>query len=105
MIITDKFIFLHFPKTWWEFVANFIEKFLWPIVYRWQKHDSILNIPEIYNNRLIFWFIRNPWDWYYSWYFYHKNLKKNERNPLLSFCSNNFELDINQTIKRLLNPW
>ena len=70
MIIHDNFIFVHLQKTG----GTFVEKFLWKTfgqdnVERIQpQHRGITTVIDKIGDRITFGVIRNPWDWYVSWW-------------------------------------
>lgn len=70
MIIHDKFIFIHLQKTG----GTFIEKFLWKTLGQnkvkrvWPQHGGVSVIKNKIDKRFTFGVVRNPWDWYVSWW-------------------------------------
>ena len=72
MLIHDRFVFLHMPKTGGLFVRGVLERELsglWspPDVPR-HLHHSRFAIPDWATDKPVLAFVRNPWDWYVSWY-------------------------------------
>jgi len=65
MIITDDFVFIHYPKTGGTFVRKVVEKILRkmakPILHK-EKHGICEDIPKEYLDRPIVSCIRNPYD-------------------------------------------
>jgi hypothetical protein len=101
MIVTDKFVFLHYPKTGGSFVAHVLKKIhrriryrklfinvptcrelLLPNVkrihgaYRYNQHGTYEQIPEEYKALPIISCIRNPFDRYVSTYEFRNWSKK-----------------------------
>ena len=72
MIATDKFVFLHLERTG----GNFFSDFLRPFIPGEQLgyHAPRNRLPERYAHLPVIGFIRNPWDWYVSFY-YHKRFR------------------------------
>lgn len=35
---------------------------------RWEQHHALADIPDEMDRLPVFGFVRNPWDWYVSWY-------------------------------------
>ena len=70
MIIHDDFIFVHLQKTG----GTFVEKFLWKTFGQGNverikpQHRGITTVMDKVGDRLTFGVIRNPWDWYVSWW-------------------------------------
>jgi len=73
MLITNDFVFIHLQKCAGTFVRKFLKKTNLITVNTTVKHDSVRQIPEKHKGKKIIGVIRNPWDWYVSWYsFRHK---------------------------------
>jgi hypothetical protein len=73
MIVTKHFVFLHIPKTGGTFVTELLRKHLPPewILHdspRGQAHTGYRHIPPEFAHLPAICFVRNPWDWYVSWY-------------------------------------
>lgn len=74
MILSRDFVFIHFPKTGGTFFRYLCEQYApaeWEIRIM-DDHPSVQEIPEAYQHLPVFGMIRNPFDWYVSWYFYLK---------------------------------
>ena len=78
MILSEHFVFLHLPKTGGSFVRELCTHYAPPAwkVRLLDHHPTIHDIPSEYANLPIFGFVRNPFDWYVSWYTY---LRKRRR--------------------------
>jgi hypothetical protein len=71
MLIHDRFVFLHVPKTGGSFLGRMLRQELGcrplPDVPR-SSHYGWNRIPAEARGRPVLAFVRNPWDWYVSWY-------------------------------------
>jgi hypothetical protein len=70
LLITKYFIFVHYKKTGGTFLRRLFRDHLpadW-VVDRQPMHAGWNKIPEQYAHLPAIAFIRNPWDWYVSWY-------------------------------------
>jgi hypothetical protein len=71
MLITKYFVFLHMQKTGGSFVAHACYRKL-PREWRFENdldpHGTYGEIPEQFRDLPVLCFVRNPWDWYVSWY-------------------------------------
>ena len=99
MVVTSIFTFIHLHKSAGTFVNNFIARFF--------KEQEIIGyhlparfIPKEFHSLPIIGCIRNPWDFYVSWYFFQ--LQKQQSSPLFLAVSNDKTRDFNGTIERLL---
>lgn len=100
MIIGDSFVFIHNPHTAGAFLrtafkkmfpeANFFE------LTRW--HQPIQKLSKRHWNKMKFGVIRNPWEWYVSFY---KHQQPN--GPLLRFFLNGKENTFNNFLIQLLS--
>ena len=69
MLITKQFVFLHVPKTGGSFVQKLCQERLPPgSVIKQVPHGSHDVIPSEFAHLPRLCFVRNPWDWYVSWY-------------------------------------
>ena len=71
MLITKHFVFIHFPKTGGVFFRRLCHDHLpsdWIVRDLERTHAGYDLIPEEYAHLPAITFIRNPWDWYVSWY-------------------------------------
>jgi hypothetical protein len=70
MLVTDSFVFLHIPKTGGSFVQKMLIDFL-PVEgrdrYTHVNHDDP---PDDWRRLPAVCVVRNPWDWYVSWFHY-----------------------------------
>jgi hypothetical protein len=70
MLIHERFVFLHVPKTGGRFIRHVLGQEIsqcreLPIESR---HDGWDKIPKEAAGLPVLGFVRNPWDWYVSWY-------------------------------------
>jgi len=72
MIATDKFVFLHLERTGGNFFSDFLRLFIPGEELGY--HAPRNRLPERHAHLPVIGFIRNPWDWYVSFY-YHKRFK------------------------------
>jgi hypothetical protein len=74
MLIHDRFVFIHLQKTAGTFLADALRREL-PAgsLVRGAKgilHPGWDEIPDEARDRPVLAYVRNPWDWYVSWYHY-----------------------------------
>jgi hypothetical protein len=73
MLLTKRFVLLHVPKTGGSFLTDLCLKHLPP---EWEGHEHRFThmgyqaIPPEFAGLPTVVFVRNPWDWYVSWYRY-----------------------------------
>jgi hypothetical protein len=72
MIATDRFVFLHLERTGGNFFSEFLRLFIPGEELGYHAPRS--RLPERYAHLPVIGFIRNPWDWYVSFY-YHKRFR------------------------------
>ncbi len=100
MITTEQFVFIHMHKTGGQTLNHIIERCIpgyRPIGYHYPCH---LLPPECADLPLV-GIVRNPWDWYISWYAF--NIRPNAGNPLFFILSDGCQADFKTTIKNLVN--
>jgi hypothetical protein len=71
MLITKHFVFVHLQKTGGSFVQQVCERHLppgWLVPNDLGDHASFHQIPPQHAHLPVFALVRNPWDWYVSWY-------------------------------------
>jgi len=71
MLITRHFVFVHFQKTGGVFFRRLCHEHLpadWIVAELERTHAGYDLIPDEYAHLPAIMFIRNPWDWYVSWY-------------------------------------
>jgi hypothetical protein len=100
MIVTDKFVFVHLPRTGGTFVAEIIMKFF-PSAREIGYHLPRSLLPKEYSHLPVLGTVRNPWDFYVSWY-YHiwpRDIGK----PLFSWLTDNCKEQFDGAIRNALN--
>ena len=104
-MINDKFIFIHIPKTGGQFIRGFLfeKKNNWKFLLE-PTHISLKESKKKLQNHLecnsddirlkvpSFAFVRNPWDYYVSRYFFRQKILKNnaeKQNIVIERLENN----------------
>ena len=100
MIVTDKFVFLHLPRTGGTFVSEIISKFF-PSAHEIGHHLPREFLPKEYSDLPIFSTIRNPWEFYVS--LYHYAWRRDAASILVSWMSENGKLGLIDSVRNLLN--
>ena len=100
MIVTDKFTYIHLHKSAGTFINNFINQHF-PTRQIIGYHLPARYIPQTHCALPIIGCVRNPWDFYVSWYFFQ--LQKKQSNALFIAVSEGKTLDFNRTMERLLS--
>jgi hypothetical protein len=79
MLVLPRLVFVHIPRTAGSFIRQvFGEHFgADPAAPRFSTHASYDELPSEFRDRPAFCLVRNPWDWYVSWY--HHTLAQGER--------------------------
>ena len=100
MIVTERFIFVHMHKTGGQTINK--------IICNYFDHHQIIGyhyphslLPQQFADLPFVGFVRNPWDWYISWYAF--NRRPNTQNALFSICSNGGKADFKTTVCNLIN--
>lgn len=68
MIIAPHFICIHLQKTGGSFIREYLTQHIPNANYNGIVHDKACDIPIKHRSKPILGTIRNPWDWYVSWY-------------------------------------
>ena len=100
MITTDKFVFVHMHKTGGQSLSHVIANCIpsaKPVGYHYPYHM----LPAEFTELPVVGMVRNPWDWYISWYAF--NTRQDVGNPLFFVISDGFQADYRQTIRNLVN--
>lgn len=69
MIVTDKFVFVHFPRTGGTFITDVIAKHF-PSAREIGYHLPRQLLPIEYSHLPVLGVVRNPWEFYVSWYYH-----------------------------------
>jgi hypothetical protein len=67
MLVTEEFVFVHVPKTGGSFTRGILRKQS-KVIDEFHKHAPYSDLPIEYRELPVVSVIRNPWDWYVSWY-------------------------------------
>lgn len=100
MIVTDRFVFLHLHKSGGTFVNTFLARFFFD-ARQIGYHLPRQYLPESARGLPIFGLVRNPWDYYVSWYSFQT--AKERPNALFRIASDEGRLGFGGTITRLVN--
>jgi tetratricopeptide (TPR) repeat protein len=100
MIITERFVFIHMHKTGGQTLNDIIKRCI-PTHQVIGYHYPSKEVPADSATLPLVGIVRNPWDWYISWYAFNNGPKV--RNPLFAIVSNNGKANLNTTISNLIN--
>lgn len=100
MLVNSRFVFVHLHKTAGSFLNQFILKFF-PDSAWVGYHFPLRMAPPTHRHLPVLGFVRNPWDFYVSWYSFQ--MQKPGSNPLFLTVSQNKTLDFPSTMARLLS--
>lgn len=104
MLVTDKFVFQHLPRTGGTFVYEVIKKFF-PSAQEIGYHLPRVLLPREYSHLPILGTVRNPWEFYASWY-HHQYFNPRYfplKNVLFCCLSENRALDFTETTRNALS--
>lgn len=100
MIITDRFVFIHLHKTGGQTLNDVITRCV-PNHKVVGYHLPRTEVPPGSRQLPIVGLVRNPWDWYVSWYAFNK--KPQIRNPLFNIVSDGGSAGFKATVTNLIN--
>jgi len=100
VITTDKFVYIHMHKTGGQSINQIIEQCMPSFRHIGYHYPHHLLPPEC-SDLPIVGMVRNPWDWYISWYAF--NICLNDSNPLFFIVSDGCQADYKNTLKNLIN--
>lgn len=100
MIITERFVFVHMHKTGGQSLNAIIQCTI-PSYQFIGYHYPQSEIPAYSSNLPIVGIVRNPWDWYISWYAF--NSGPTVRSPLFAIVSDSGRADLTTSIMNLIN--
>jgi hypothetical protein len=111
VLITRDFVFVHVPKTGGTFIRTVCEETLPPgeILHReigaQGSHAPYADLPAEYAGLPAFALVRNPWDWYVSWFTYLVErrgavAKNDARRALWSSAFQDGAADFAQVVRR-----
>jgi tetratricopeptide (TPR) repeat protein len=99
MIVTDRFVFVHMHKTGGQTINRLITECIADhsvVGY----HYPIAELPDEASHLPIVGIVRNPWDWYVSWYAF--NRRAGIRNPLYHVVAEGGTADFRTTVTGLV---
>ncbi len=100
MIVTDKFVFVHLPRSGGTFVSGVITKFF-PSAHEIGHHLPRELLPREYSHLPVLGTVRNPWEFYVS--LYHYVWPRAAASILVSWMSENGRLGFIGSIGNVLN--
>ena len=100
MIVTDKFVFVHLPRSGGTFVSEVIRKFF-PSAHEIGHHLPRELLPREYSHLPVLGTVRNPWEFYVS--LYHYVWPRDAASILASWMSENGRLGFIGSIRNVLN--
>ena len=100
MIVSDKFVFVHLPRSGGTFVSEIIKKFF-PSAHELGHHLPLALLPTEYSHLPVLGTVRNPWEFYVS--LYHYVWPKDAASTLGSWMTENGRLGFEGSIRNLLD--
>jgi hypothetical protein len=100
MLVTDKFLFLHLPRAGGTFVYDVVRKFF-PSAREIGYHFPRELLPDEYSHLPILGIVRNPWEFYVSWYEHVR--PRNSASIMFSWVSDGGKLGFVETTRNALN--
>ncbi len=102
MILTKHFVYIHFPRAGGMFMRKILEDFApadWEI-QKIEEHRPISRIPKTHRHLPKIGIVRNPYDWYVSWYAFEKHYQK---TPIFIEKSDQGRKPFKETIHAILD--
>jgi hypothetical protein len=100
MIVTERFVYIHLHRTGGSFLNECLIHFF-PGARQIGYHLPRRMLPREYLDFPVIGFVRNPWDYYVSWYHFQKS--RPVPNALFECASDRGRLDFRGTVANLLN--
>jgi hypothetical protein len=100
MIVTDKFVFVHLPRSGGTFVSEVIRKFF-PSAHEIGYHLPRTLLPKKHSHLPVLGAVRNPWEFYVSWY--HHVWPRDADTILISWVTENGKHGFAGTTRNALN--
>src|SRR5689334_18614958 len=72
MLVTDRFVFVHLPRSGGTFVSQVIQK-VFPEAHEVGYHLPLSALPAEFSHLPVLGTVRNPWDFYVSWYHHQES--------------------------------
>lgn len=102
MFITKTFSFVHLHKSGGTFVNEFLVKFF-PGGRRLNWHLPRSYLPEAARALPILGVVRNPWDYYVSWFAFQSRMPTHQQNVIYRAVSDDARLAFGPSITNLVN--
>ena len=99
MICTPTFSFIHLHKTGGQSINELLLSHI-PGAKEIGYHLPVAHLPSQAKSLPVIGVIRNPWDWYVSWYAF--NNLRGVKNPLFNIVSRGKQASFKETIENLL---
>ena len=100
VIVTDKFVFVHVPRSGGTFVSEVIRKFF-PSAHEIGHHLPRERLPREYSHLPVLGTVRNPWEFYVSWC--HYVWRRDAASIFVRWMSENGRLGFTGSMRNLLN--
>jgi len=100
MIVCNKFVFLHLHKSGGTFVNQMMAACI-PYARQIGYHFPYKELPHSFQRLPVVGTVRNPWDYYVSWYHFQAQMEK--PHPLYMCVSKGNSLNFEETIFNLLS--
>src|SRR5678815_660190 len=100
MLVTDKFVFVHLPRSGGTFTSELIKRFF-PSAHEIGYHLPRTLLPVEYSHLPVLGAVRNPWDFYVSWY-YHV-WPRDASTALISWVTENGAVGFSGAIRNALD--
>lgn len=98
MIVCDQLVFIHLHKSGGTFVNQLLLQCL-PSARQLGYHLPYTQLPSSFRALPVVGTVRNPWDYYVSWYYFQAGQRR--PNPLFRLCSRDGDLGFAGTVRRL----
>ena len=101
MFITKSFVFIHLHKSGGTFVNRFLQRFF-PDGQRMNWHLPRAFLPRELRALPVLGVVRNPWDYYVSWFTFQSTMRPQQQNALYRVVSDDGKLAFSPTIANLV---
>lgn len=98
MIVCEQFVFIHLHKSGGTFVNQLLLQCL-PSARQIGYHLPYREVPAEYRALPVLGTVRNPWEYYVSWFFFQAAQPR--PNALFRLCSDDRRLGFSDTVRRL----
>lgn len=106
MLVSNHFVFVHFPKSGGSFVRKVLRE---TAPHEWDLrehpwHNKLSTLPHELRRLPVIGYVRNPFDWYVSWYAYLRGecLSKRCSNDFFSAVSDHGARSFKETMQCIL---